>query len=373
MNPYAFRSHDATRMTDEADDPRPPFFHDIDRILYSRAYSRYIDKTQVFYLVENDHITHRVLHVQLVSKIARTIGYFLNLNLDLIEAISLGHDVGHSPFGHNGETIISDFCKKHGCGIFEHNVQGFRLFHQIENEGRGNNLTVQVLDGIICHNGEILTNHYSFNPHKTQQQLMDEYARSLHDSSVSREMKPMTLEGCVMRISDVIAYVGRDIEDAITLRLIDREGIPKEVMQVLGNQNREIVNCLIIDLVNNSFGKDHLCFSDEVYSALKALMDWNYRNIYRNPKKMVQDEKIKNMFNVVMETCLNGLESNSLHTPIMSYLDEMITTYREENDNARIVADYVSGMTDKYLISTFKELTLPKSFGMGFQVLDKLK
>lgn len=149
MNPYAFRSHDATRMTDEADDPRPPFFHDIDRILYSRAYSRHIDKTQVFYLVENDHITHRVLHVQLVSKIARTIGYFLNLNLDLIEAISLGHDVGHSPFGHNGETIISDFCKKHGCGIFEHNVQGFRLFHQIENEGRGNNLTVQVLDGII--------------------------------------------------------------------------------------------------------------------------------------------------------------------------------------------------------------------------------
>ena len=366
MNPYAFRSHDATRMTDEADDPRPPFFHDIDRILYSRAYSRYIDKTQVFYLVENDHITHRVLHVQLVSKIARTIGYFLNLNLDLIEAISLGHDVGHSPFGHNGETIISDFCKKHRCGIFEHNVQGFRLFHQIENEGRGNNLTVQVLDGIICHNGEILTNHYSFNPHKNQQQLMDEYARSLHDSSVSREMKPMTLEGCVMRISDVIAYVGRDIEDAITLRLIDREGIPKEVTQVLGNQNREIVNCLIIDLVNNSFGKDHLCFSDEVYCALKALMDWNYRNIYRNPKKMVQDEKIKNMFNVVMETCLNDLESNSLHTPIMSYLDEMITTYREENDNARIVADYVSGMTDKYLISTFKELTLPKSFGMGF-------
>lgn len=195
---------------------------------------------------------------------------------------------------------------------------------------------------------------------------MDEYARSLHDSSVSREMKPMTLEGCVMRISDVIAYVGRDIEDAITLRLIDREGIPKEVTQVLGNQNREIVNCLIIDLVNNSFGKDHLCFSDEVYSALKALMDWNYCNIYRNPKKMVQDEKIKNMFNVVMETCLIDLVSNSLHTPIMSYLDEMITTYREENDNARIVADYVSGMTDKYLISTFKELTLPKSFGMGF-------
>lgn len=366
MNPYAFRSHDATRMTDEADDPRPPFFHDIDRILYSRAYSRYIDKTQVFYLVENDHITHRVLHVQLVSKIARTIGYFLNLNLDLIEAISLGHDVGHSPFGHNGETIISDFCKKHGCGIFEHNVQGFRLFHELENEGKGNNLSVQVLDGIICHNGEIVNNQYTFNPRKTPEQLLDEYGKTLVDSTVSKEMKPMTLEGCVMRISDVIAYVGRDIEDAIILNLINRKDLPAEAVSVLGNQNREIVNSLIIDLVNHSFGQDHLSFSKDVFEALNKLKEWNYRNIYQSPKKMVQDSKIRNMFDVVLETCLEDLETGQAKTPIRNYLKEMAPAYRESTSNARIVADYVSGMTDNYLFNTFKELTLPKSFGMGF-------
>ena len=366
LSPYAFRSQHASRYIDEKGDLRPPFFHDIDRILYSRAYSRYIDKTQVFYLIENDHITHRVLHVQLVSKIARTIGYFLNLNLDLIEAISLGHDVGHSPFGHNGETIISDFCQKNRCGIFEHNVQGFRLFHELENEGKGNNLSVQVLDGIICHNGEIVNNQYTFNPHKTPEQLLDEYGKSLVNSTVSKEMKPMTLEGCVMRISDVIAYVGRDIEDAIILNLIDRKDLPAEAVSVLGNQNREIVNCLIIDLVNHSFGQDHLSFSKEVFEALNKLKEWNYRNIYQSPKKMVQDNKIKNMFDVVLDACLMDLETGQERTPIRNYLSEMDPAYQESTSNARIVTDYVSGMTDNYLFNTFKELTLPKSFGMGF-------
>ena len=164
---YACKSTQAVRFHEAPKDIRPDFFHDSDKIIHSYCYSRYIDKTQVFYLVENDHITHRVLHVQLVAKIARTIGRFLNLNEDLIEAISLGHDVGHTPFGHDGERIISGILQEKNEGIFEHNVQSFRLFHDLEVYGTGLNLTAQVLDGIICHNGEILKNEYCCNRNKT--------------------------------------------------------------------------------------------------------------------------------------------------------------------------------------------------------------
>lgn len=367
LSPYAFPTCKATRLSAEQDDLRPAFFHDIDRILYSSAYSRYIDKTQVFYLIENDHITHRVLHVQLVSKIARTIGYFLNLNLDLIEAISLGHDVGHTPFGHNGESIISTFCRQNKCGVFCHNVQSFRLFHLLENNGMGDNLTTQVLDGIICHNGEVLNNSYSPDKNKTPDRLLEEYENSLLDVGVTKRMHPMTLEGCVMRISDIIAYVGRDIEDAIVVDLIKRNDLPVEATRLLGNTNRDIVNRLIIDLVNNSIDRDRLAFSPEVFRSLDILQRWNYERIYRNPRKMIQDNKIENMFNVVLNACLEDLEKDSRHTHICDYLSEMSSDYCQSTNPARIVADYVSGMTDDYLLNTFKELTVPTSFGMGFK------
>lgn len=366
LSPFAFKSKDAERFNKDQDDIRPSFFHDIDRIIYSQAYTRYIDKTQVFYLIENDHITHRVLHVQLVSKIARTIGLFLNLNLDLIEAISLGHDVGHSPFGHNGEKIISDFCKNNSSGVFEHNVQSFRLFHELERKGNGINLTVQVLDGIICHNGEIITPRYEYTPNKDKNILLNEYKRSLLDKGVSSKMKPMTLEGCVMRISDVIAYVGRDIEDAIELHLFERKDIPSAVVDVLGNNNKSIVNNLVVDLVENSYGKNYLEFSQEVFDALQELKKWNETNIYDNEKKKSQDEKITKMFNTVLEACLYDLDNNTNHTLIKILIDGMKPSYRETNSNARIAADYVSGMTDDYMLNIYKELVMPKSFGMHF-------
>ncbi|MBR5025308.1 MAG: HD domain-containing protein, partial [Victivallales bacterium] len=285
LAPYACKSAAAVRFREASEDVRPNFFHDSDKIIHSYCYSRYIDKTQVFYLVENDHITHRVLHVQLVSKIARTIGRFLNLNEDLIEAISLGHDVGHTPFGHDGERILSAFLEGQGAGIFEHNVQSFRLFHDLEAYGKGLNLTAQVLDGIICHNGEILKNEYGCDKSKTPQKLLEEYRDSLTGTLKSKNMVPMTLEGCVMRISDVIAYIGRDIEDAIILKLVKREDLPREVTEILGNNNKEIVNTLITDLVNNSIDRETLTFSEDVFDALNRLKDWNYKNIYLNPKK----------------------------------------------------------------------------------------
>lgn len=367
LAPYACKSSEAIRFQEEQMDIRPSFFHDSDRIIHSYCYSRYIDKTQVFYLVENDHITHRVLHVQLVSKIARTIGRFLNLNEDLIEAISLGHDVGHTPFGHDGERIISRFLQEQGEGVFEHNVQSFRLFHDLEAYGKGLNLTAQVLDGIICHNGEILQNSYGCDRNKTSERLLVEYHDSLKGIFKSKDMVPMTLEGCVMRISDVIAYIGRDIEDAIILKLVKREDIPHEITEVLGNRNAEIVNTLITDLVNNSIDKDSLAFSPDVFEALDQLKKWNYENIYHNPKKSSQDEKIKSMFQAVLEECLEEIDTNKKVTGINHWFNSMGTEYKETTSKPRIVADYVSGMTDDYLMNAYKEIVIPKSFGISFK------
>ena len=365
---YACKSSDAIRFHEMLDDVRLNFSHDSDKIVNSYCYSRYIDKTQVFYLVENDHITHRVLHVQLVSKIARTIGRFLNLNEDLIEAISLGHDVGHTPFGHDGERIISGILQEKKEGIFEHNVQSFRLFHDLEVYGTGLNLTAQVLDGIICHNGEILKNEYCCNRNKTPDRLLDEYKKSLEGSFKSKDMVPMTLEGCVMRISDVIAYVGRDVKDAIILKLIKREDIPKEITEILGNDNEKIVNTLVTDLVNNSIDKDSLNFSPDVFNALNQLKNWNYNNIYTNPKKSSQDEKIKKMFRTVFEICLEELHSGEKKvTGINHWYEKMSEKYKETNSLPRVVADYVSGMTDDYLMNVYKEIVIPKSFGISFE------
>jgi dGTPase len=228
LSPLAAHSNDGIRrFPDERIDTghRQNYAADSDRILHSLAYTRYIDKTQVFYLVDNDHITHRVLHVQLVSKISRTIGRFLGLNEDLIEAIALGHDIGHCPFGHDGEAYLSELCEGRGIGRFQHNIQSVRFLDKIERKGRGWNLTLQVLDGILCHDGEIHTQALSPQRQKTFDTLDQEIANKAADPDLP--VTPMTLEGCVVRMADTISYIGRDIEDAIRLNLIKRSQLPK--------------------------------------------------------------------------------------------------------------------------------------------------
>ncbi len=349
---------------------RPPFFHDTDRIIHSQAYTRYIDKTQVFYLCENDHLTHRVLHVQLVAKIARTLGRVLKYNEDLIEAIALGHDVGHSPFGHTGERFLSSFLKRKKEGCFCHNAQSFRQLYEIEKtEGKHYvNLCIQTLDGILCHNGEWIDTEYKNDRSKTKEKLYEEYQKCLVDESRTKKLRPMTMEGCIVRVSDVIAYIGRDIEDAIAVNLIKREDIPADVVEILGNTNKLIVNSLVLDIINNSYGKNSISFSKDVFNALNRLKEWNYKNIYDSPIKMSEDTKIEAMFNVVLESLIEKKlpEKSNISEQYHKWENDQSEEYFSTNGPARIAADYLSGMTDDFLMSSYRELVVPKSFGFSF-------
>jgi len=248
LNTHALRRRHEEQLETEY---RQPFSVDADRILHALSYTRYIDKTQVFYLIENDHITHRVLHVQLVSKIARTIGRFLRLNEDLIEAIALGHDIGHIPFGHDGERILTDLCQAHGIGYFHHNVQSVQFLDRVERKGRGWNLCLQTLDGVLCHDGEIHNKQLAPRRSKTFADMDAEIVAKNTDPTT--ELIPMTLEGCVVRMTDTISYVGRDIEDAIRLGLITRSALPQECVKQLGDTNGTIVFNLVSDVIKHSY------------------------------------------------------------------------------------------------------------------------
>ena len=241
---YATFDKESIRFKDYTPDIRPNFFRDTDRIIYSSSYTRYIGKTQVFTLPTNDNVSRRSIHVQLVAKIARSIGRALSLNEDLIEAIALGHDLGHVPYGHIGERFLNEISLKHNEGYFNHNVQSVRNLMVIENNGEGLNLSVQVLDGILCHNGELELQEYRPKK-KTTDDFLNDYNNCYNVPKYVKTLVPMTLEGCVVRLSDIIAYLGRDIEDAEKLGLFNKKDIPKEISDVLGTTNREIVNSII--------------------------------------------------------------------------------------------------------------------------------
>jgi dGTPase len=368
FSPLATRSKDAVRrFSEERIDAghRQNYAVDSDRILHSLSYTRYIDKTQVFYLVDNDHITHRVLHVQLVSKISRTIGRFLGLNEDLIEAIALGHDLGHCPFGHDGETYLSQLCERHGIGSFQHNLQSVRFMDKIERKGRGLNLTLQALDGIMCHDGEIHMPELSPQPHKTFDTFDAEMASKQADPAVP--LTPMTLEGCVMRMADTIAYVGRDIEDAIRLNLIQRDQLPQECVRQLGNTNGTIVYNLVTDLIRNSYQKPAIAFSPATSEGLKRLKDFNLTHIYLNPKIKPDSGKIQQLFNVLFNRYLEDLDKgNEASIVFTEYLRDMSDEYLTATKPAEIVRDFIAGMTDQYFLRQAPEELRPRTITNRF-------
>jgi len=338
---------------------RQNFSIDTDRILHSLAYSRYIDKTQVFYLIKNDHITHRVLHVQLVSKIARTIGRLLRLNEDLIEAIALGHDIGHTPFGHDGGKFLSDLCRLHHMGPFLHNIQSVRFLQEIERKGKGWNLTLQVLDGILCHDGELHSQALRPQKDKSFEILDDEMRRKGEDPTL--DIRPMTLEGCVVRMADTISYIGRDIEDAIRIGLINRGDIPEDCKQVLGDTNGTIVYTLVEDFISNSLDRPYVSFSSEVGEALKKLKGFNEEHIYKDYKIKEQAAKVKLMFELLFERFLQDLEKgNQVSDIYRGFLDGMSLEYGEKTPAAGIVRDFIAGMTDEYFLNQCRKNLIPQ-------------
>ncbi len=338
---------------------RQSFAQDADRILHSRAYSRYIDKTQVFSLVANDHISHRALHVQLVSRIGRTIGRYLRLNEDLIEAIALGHDIGHPPFGHEGERILSALCREHGLPAFLHNVQSVRFLDRIERQGRGWNLTLQVLDGILCHDGEVHSSHLAPQRDKDFVHLDSEIReKELHPL---KQLYPMTLEGCVVRLADTIAYIGRDIEDAIELGLIARDDIPASCAARLGRTNGTIVYNLVTDLIGHTLEErmangregttqDWIGWSQEVANTLLLLKQFNYKHIYHNKALKVDLDRIK--------TCYR-----ELFLFYMKKFGGLAATGERQIQAAARARDHIAGMTDAFFLRQARAIGCPMPEG----------
>jgi len=337
---------------------RQEFSLDVDRILHSMAYTRYIDKTQVFYLIRNDHITHRVLHVQLVSKVARTIGRFLGLNEDLIEAISLGHDIGHTPFGHDGEKFLSELCESAGIGSFLHNVQSVQFLDNVERKGKGWNLCLQTLDGILCHDGEIHNERLEPERAKDFGTLEQEMAMKKKDPRI--QLIPMTLEGCVVRMADTISYIGRDIEDAIRLGVIKREDLPEESVRVLGNTNGTIVYNLVTDIIKTSFRNIYVAFSPEISESLKRLKAFNLERIYMNEKIKKHTNRIRDLFKLLFERYLDDLENENRQSAIFkNFLKEISEEYLINQKKEEIVRDFIAGMTDRYFLMQCPEKLRP--------------
>jgi dGTPase len=379
LSEYATPSKDGMRRYEEQHpNIRPSFSRDADRILHSFAFTRYIDKTQVFYLSENDVITHRVIHVQLVSKIARLIARALKLNEDLVEAIALGHDIGHTPFGHDGEKYISnEITEKLSDNpfFFRHSIQSIRFMDKLEGPykvpgGKSLNLTLQVLDGILCHDGE--DPKLSLRPDRTK--TWNDFDKDIENKMGKNELfiRPMTLEGCLVRVVDVIAYLGRDIEDAIAVGLINKESIP----ELLGDSNRDIVNNLAMDIIMNSRDKDEISYSEEAFEKLIKLLKFNYENIYNNPLIKAQKEKIKDIFCIVYDKLLSHIKNNEKDSPIfldhVNLIDKNDGCYLQSNPPEIIVIDYISGMTDDYFINIFNELFLPTKLPFNFRQLSRI-
>lgn len=357
LSRYACEDDCAIRLREEDLDFRTEFFRDIDKIIHSLSYTRYIDKTQVFTNIDNDNISKRIIHVQLVSKIARTIGRALNLNEDLIEAASLGHDLGHTPFGHVGESILNEISLNNNQGYFYHNVQSVRNLMIVEDDGKGKNITLQVLDAILCHNGEVIEGKYS-PLKKTKEEFIKEYEECYKNPEVVKRLRPMTLEGCVVRISDVISYIGRDIDDAIRLGVLKNNEVPSEITDVLGHSNSEIINTIVLDIIKNSQDKNYIEMSPNVFEALNKLKDFNYKYIYNKSNTLEQMLIYKKMLNTLFDLYLKQIKNKEINSEIyIIFRNNMSSEYLENTSDERLVLDYISGMTDDFVFRQYKKYT----------------
>ncbi len=365
LSPYAARSVNSFgRIINEEKCPiRTDYERDGNRILYSMEFRRLRHKTQVFFNAKNDHICTRMEHVLNVGSIAVTIARTLNLNQDLTYAIALGHDLGHAPFGHSGERVLDKCMKKvNKESGFKHELHSLRVVEKLAtriskekiHERCGLNLTFEVKDGIVSHCGEKY-NEYSLrrDMEKTPQSLL-----SLKD----RGHLPFTLEACIVRLVDKIAYVGRDIEDAVRVNLMNMHDIPMDIRNELGNTNGEIINTLVCDLVENSYGRDCIQLSTEKGQALEKLINENVRLIYKADKITRYEKIAENTLEGLFDSLLNSLSDferlqtneNKVYRMFYNFIADK--AYDKSESDAQKVIDFIAGMTDQFAQSCFEEI-----------------
>lgn len=360
-SPYACKNSDYIRKNPsryDAEAVRTQYSIDADKIIHSPFFNRGSDKTQVFSFYKNDDITRRASHVQLVSRIARSIGKALRLNLDLIEAIAIGHDIGHTPFGHKGESYLSALYNKNTGRYFNHNVHSVRVLQVISKC----NLTLQTLDGIICHCGEKV--HDKYLPSKLSD--FDAFQRTVEECYADREavgaLRPATLEGCVVRLSDLIAYVGKDRQDAARLKMNVEYG-----ETAIGKSNSQIISGVMNDVIANSMGKPYLSLSSDVYEALAFAQSENNVKIYACDEVSSQYESaVKPMMEKMYERFLTELSAGDKNSLIFkNYLNDSLVgenyaLYYSDKSNVYrpddIVVDFIASMTDDYFLEAFSYL-----------------
>ena len=297
-------------------DIRPVFQRDRDRILHCKSFRRLKQKTQVFLQPMGDHYRTRLIHTLEVSQNARTIAKALRLNEDLVEAIALGHDLGHTPFGHAGERILNTICE----GGFRHNEQSVRIVERLEKDGMGLNLTWEVRDGILNH----------------QTSLM-----------------PSTLEGKIVRLSDKIAYINHDIDDAIRARVLEEGDIPGEYREILGETTRKRLDNLIHNIITNSLGMNDICMSQEVEHAMRDLRKFMFEKVYCNPVAKREEERAEGLLSRLYQYYIEHIDI--LPAWYLAMMDQGQT-------KERVVCDYIAGMTDQYAIAKFEEYFMPKAW-----------
>ncbi len=296
-------------------DMRTEFQRDRDRIIYSKAFLRLKNKTQVFFSPEGDHYMTRLTHTLEVTQIARSISRVLSLNEDLTEAIALGHDLGHTPFGHSGERLLN----KLSPNGFKHNEQSLRVVDVLENDGEGLNLTFEVRDGILNH---------------------------------TSKGAPKTLEGQVVSLADRIAYLNHDVEDAIRAKIIKTENMPQIVLSALGKTSKERINSMINGVYSMSFNKDKVLVEPSVFEAMTIFREFMFEKVYNTDAARGEEEKAYSMLTAIYEYFMSNLDK--LPNPYKKLLDKYV---KEE-----VICDYISGMTDRYAVAVMKSIYIPKNF-----------
>lgn len=318
LSPFATLSENSKGrdVPEEECDIRPVFQRDRDRILHCKSFRRLKHKTQVFLSPQGDHYRTRLTHTLEVSQTARTIAKALRLNEDLVEAIALGHDLGHTPYGHAGESVLDHLCQSG----FKHSEQSVRIVEKLENEGKGLNLTWEVRDGILNH---------------------------------QTNSRPSTLEGKIVRLSDKIAYIHHDIDDAIRAQVMTEEEVPMEYREILGMTSKIRLDTMIHDIISHSRDKNDICMSEPVETAMQGLRKFMFYHVYTNPKAKGEETKAKEML-------------ERLFTYYMEHLELLPLQYRnmlqEGEHKDRVVCDYIAGMTDQYAVGKFQEYFMPKSW-----------